>query len=154
KLSLRQAIDFIDEAWEDIKNSEPSESELGGTELDESELGENMLGENELGRSELDKSELEAIEPDIPKVDDIDILIDDLSVDNSPKVQQLIQDIEEYSYLIDQPVITEDIFTDEGIIEIVKHNFEDNKAVEVLKKVIRYQEGLEAEKGFDEDGLK
>ncbi|CAG8555072.1 34452_t:CDS:2, partial [Racocetra persica] len=111
----------------------PSESELGGTELDESELDENMLDENELGRSELDKSELEAIESDIPK------------------------DIEEYSKLIDQPVIIEDILTDEDIIEMVKHDFKDNsevsddnneppppplvtvtEAVKALKKVIRY----------------
>ncbi|CAG8793327.1 17008_t:CDS:1, partial [Cetraspora pellucida] len=51
KLSLKQAIDFINEAWEDVsattinncwkaikilpENSEPSESELGGTELGE-----------------------------------------------------------------------------------------------------------------------
>src|SRR5690349_19436161 len=88
-----------------------------------------MLDENELGRSELDESELEAIEPNIPKIDDIDMLIDDLSVNDSLKVQQLIQDIEEYSYLIDQPVIAEDILTDEGIIEMVKHDFEDNSKV-------------------------
>ncbi|CAG8843434.1 21598_t:CDS:2, partial [Racocetra persica] len=46
--------------------------------------------------------------------------------------------------MIDQPAVTEDILTDEGIIKM---------AIEALEKVIRYQEGLDVEKGFDENGL-
>ncbi|CAG8782703.1 8700_t:CDS:2, partial [Racocetra persica] len=101
--------------------------------------------ENELERSELGKSELEVIKLDISKVNDINILIDDLLVDNSSKVQQLIQDIEKYSYLINQPVITKDILTDKITV---------TEAVEMLKKIIRYQKDLEAEKGSNKNRLK
>ncbi|CAG8629841.1 3807_t:CDS:2, partial [Diversispora eburnea] len=93
----------------------------------------------------------------------INLLLDD---------QQLIQDIEEYTCLINQLTKTEDVLTDEDIIEMVIHEFRnsddesDNKkrspppppitiieVIDVLKKVISYQESLEVEKGFNESKL-
>ncbi|CAG8801788.1 10034_t:CDS:2, partial [Racocetra persica] len=75
----------------------------------------------------------------ISEVDNVDMLLENLSVENNPKVQELISNIKEYTNLIDQPVITKDILTDE--------------AVEALEKVIRYQESLEVRKGFKENEL-
>ncbi|CAG8812748.1 18422_t:CDS:2, partial [Racocetra persica] len=59
-------------------------------------------------------------------------------------VQELINNIEEYTHLIDQPVVNNDVLTDERIIEM---------ATEALKKVIKFQESLKVRKGFDEKEL-
>ncbi|CAG8520346.1 9206_t:CDS:2, partial [Cetraspora pellucida] len=124
------------------ENSETNKSELGETELGESELSETELGKSELSETKLDKSELEVIKPNFFEINNINMLIGDLLANN------------------------------EDIIKIVKHNFKDNsevsddnkllplllvtvtKAVEALKKVIRYQKSLEAKKEFNENRLK
>ncbi|CAG8731287.1 11696_t:CDS:2 [Gigaspora rosea] len=68
------------------------------------------------------------------------ILLEDLSAKTDLGVQELSNNIEEYIQMIDQTAVTEDVLTDE-------------KAVEALEKVIRYQEGLDIGKGFDENVL-
>ncbi|CAG8806733.1 20647_t:CDS:2, partial [Racocetra persica] len=57
---------------------------------------------------------------------------------NNLVVQELSNNIEEYIQMIDQPAMTEDVLIDE-------------KAVEALEKVIRYQEGFNIKKGFDKN---
>ncbi|CAG8837768.1 31551_t:CDS:2, partial [Racocetra persica] len=71
------------------------------------------------------------------------LLLKDLFAKTDLVAQELSNNIEEYIQIIDQPAMTEDILMDKDIIEI---------AVEVLEKVIRYQKGLDIEKGFDENG--
>ncbi|CAG8636549.1 14565_t:CDS:1 [Dentiscutata erythropus] len=104
--------------------------------------------------------------------DDVSLLLEDLSAETSLVIQELSNNIEEYIQMIDQPVTTENILTDEEIIEIVMDEFCDNEtddnddneelppppitimeAIEALKKVIRYQESLDVGKGFNENGL-
>ncbi|CAG8476012.1 11483_t:CDS:2, partial [Scutellospora calospora] len=68
----------------------------------------------------------------------------DLSPETNPIAQELRSNIDEFIYMIDQPTVTEDVLTNEGIIET---------AIEALEKVIRYQESLEAGNRFDENGL-
>ncbi|CAG8712037.1 1835_t:CDS:2, partial [Cetraspora pellucida] len=127
KLTLKKAIDFIAEAWEE-----------SGSEND---------------------------------INNAAILVNDLLVKNNLEAQELINNIEEYTYMIDQSAITEDVLTDEGIIEMVKNEFrkeESNdsdegslppppvtliEAVEALEKIISYQESLEVGKSFNENGL-
>ncbi|CAG8779181.1 1996_t:CDS:2, partial [Cetraspora pellucida] len=88
------------------------------------------------------ENELEDV---ISEVDNVDMLVEDLSIENNPGVQELISNIEEYTHLIDQLVVTEDALTDEGIIKM---------ATKALEKVIKFQESLEVGKGFDEKELK
>ncbi|CAG8773421.1 24597_t:CDS:2 [Dentiscutata erythropus] len=76
--------------------------------------------------------------------DDVSLLLEDLSAETDLVIQELLNNIKEYIQMINQPVTTEDILTDEGIIEI---------AVEALEKVIKYQEGLDVGKGFNENEL-
>ncbi|CAG8787462.1 37966_t:CDS:2 [Gigaspora margarita] len=41
----------------------------------------------------------------------------DFLIENNSGVQQLISNIKEYTYLIDQPVITKDALTNEGLLK-------------------------------------
>jgi len=119
---------------------------------------------------EISGPEVSELEADILEIDDTTMLVNDLSMNTNPVAQQLAQDVEEYICMIDQSIATEDGLTDEGIVEMVKAEFQDNnetdddeppllppvtitEAIEALKKVIRYQESLEMGKGFDEKGL-
>jgi hypothetical protein len=115
------------------------------------------IDELEIDEIEMDESEISEHESE----NEINLLDD----------QQLIQDIEEYTCLINQPAKTEDALTDEGIIEMVIHEFRNSddetdeeelplpspitmmEAIDALKKVISYQESLEVGKGFNENEL-
>ncbi|CAG8701861.1 10241_t:CDS:2, partial [Scutellospora calospora] len=128
KLTLREAINFISDAWDERATRIMPEASEPNEYREEDEQEESML-ENDV----------------ISEVDDVDMLVEDLSVENYSEVQELKSNIEEYAYLIDQLVITEDVLTDEGIIEM---------ATEALEKVIKFQESLEVRKGFNEQELK
>ncbi|CAG8520032.1 3425_t:CDS:1, partial [Diversispora eburnea] len=75
----------------------------------------------EIDKLEMDKFEMNGFEMYEFKISEheseINLLLDD---------QQLIQDIEEYTCLINQPAKTEDVLTDEGIIEMVIHKFHNS----------------------------
>ncbi|CAG8534449.1 11760_t:CDS:2, partial [Cetraspora pellucida] len=83
--------------------------------------------------SEPEENELDnELQDKITNVDDAAMLLEDLSAENNPVIQELSDSIKEYLQMIDQPAMTED-------------------AVGALEKVIRYQESLDDEKGFDEN---
>ncbi|CAG8786634.1 34484_t:CDS:1, partial [Racocetra persica] len=152
KLSLKKAIDFISDAWEDV--SETTIRNCWRTTKIMAEVSE-MEGE-------LEKEPQE----ETTKINDAATIVDDLSAAaTNPMTQELKDNIEEYIYMIDQPTTTEDLLTDEGIIEMVIDKFrkdddddEDDKepppppinmteAIEALEKVIRYQESLDVRHG-------
>ncbi|CAG8749012.1 16267_t:CDS:2, partial [Gigaspora rosea] len=97
----------------------------------------------EISGSEESESDNE-FQDETTNVDDATMLLEDLSAETNPTVQELTDNIEEYIQMIDEPAATEDVLTDEGIIEM---------AAEALEKVIRYQESLDVGNGFDENGL-
>ncbi|CAG8767580.1 10447_t:CDS:1 [Dentiscutata erythropus] len=150
---MREAINFIAEAWEDISD----------TTIKNCWRTTRIMPEiDELEMSEQEESESEN------EIDDTAALINDFS---NPEAQQLVHNIEEYAYIIDQPARTEDVLTDNIIIKMAINEFRDDdktdddegsppppitvtEAVEALEKVISYQESLEVGKGFDENGLK
>ncbi|CAG8823433.1 24529_t:CDS:2, partial [Gigaspora margarita] len=82
--------------------------------------------------------------------DNVAILLEDLLAETDLGVQELSNNIEEYIQMIDQTVVTEDVLTDE---ELPPLPITITEAVEVLEKVIRYQEGLDVGKGFNKNGL-
>ncbi|CAG8681707.1 23570_t:CDS:2, partial [Gigaspora rosea] len=53
-------------------------------------------------------------------VNDAIMLLEDLSAETNPIVQELSDNIEEYIEMIDQPAATEDVLTDEGVRESYK----------------------------------
>ncbi|CAG8755996.1 13010_t:CDS:2, partial [Gigaspora rosea] len=128
KLTIRKAIDFISDAWEEV--SETTIRNCWKTTRIMSEMNEPEESESD------DEPEYE-----IPEVNDVAMLACDLSHETNPAAQELESNINEYIYMIDQPTVTEDILTDDGIIEA---------AIEALEKVIRYQESLDVGIGFDE----
>ncbi|CAG8684232.1 5388_t:CDS:1, partial [Cetraspora pellucida] len=102
-----------------------------------------------------DESEHETI-----KINDTITLVSDLSSETNLIAQKLRSNVNEFIYMIDQPTVTEDILTDEGIIEIVLNEFceeeKDNnellllpititEAIKALEKIIKYQKSLKAE---------
>ncbi|CAG8489543.1 1906_t:CDS:2 [Cetraspora pellucida] len=123
---------------------------------------------NELEISKIEISEESELENDI---NDAATLVNNLSVENNLRAQELINNIEEYTYMIDQLAIIENVLTDEGIIEMVKNKFCEEKsddsdeeslpppsvtlieAVKALEKIISYQESLKIRKDFNENGL-
>ncbi|CAG8777227.1 8616_t:CDS:1, partial [Gigaspora margarita] len=132
----------------------------------------NEYREKEDRQESSQENELEDV---ISEVDDnVDMLVEDFSIENNPGVQELIDNIEEYIHLIDQLVVTEDALMDKGIIEMVNYEFhnDDNKTdnnnndelspppitttetTEALEKVIKFQESLVVRKGFNEKELK
>ncbi|CAG8836789.1 20378_t:CDS:1, partial [Racocetra persica] len=105
KLSLKEAIYFISNAWDEvsettIKNCWRATKIMPG--ISESE-------ENESDNEFQDKT---------TDVDDATMLLEDLSAETNPTVQELMDNIEEYIQMIDQPAATEYVLTDEGIIEM------------------------------------
>ncbi|CAG8535175.1 25913_t:CDS:1 [Dentiscutata erythropus] len=104
---------------------------------------------------------------------DINMLIEDHTIESNQEVHKLISNIKEYTNLINQLAITEDVLIDIGIIKMVNYNFdkeaektEDNdeedpllslititEATKALEKVIRYQKSLEVRKEFKENKL-
>ncbi|CAG8642568.1 9742_t:CDS:2, partial [Cetraspora pellucida] len=79
-----------------------------------------------------------------PEINDVAMIIGDLSPETNPATQELEDNIEEYLHMIDQPTATEDLLTDEVTI---------TEAIEALEKVISYQESLDVGNGFDENEL-
>lgn len=109
-------------------------------------------------------------------INDAAMLLGNLSAETNPMVQELESNIEEYIRMIDQLTITEDVLTDEGIIEMVLDEFHEEEedddyydddddddpppppititeAIEALEKVIRFQESLDIGNRFDENKL-
>ncbi|CAG8787351.1 18803_t:CDS:1, partial [Racocetra persica] len=71
-------------------------------------------------------------------IDDTTILLKDLSAKTNLTIQELTDNIEEYIQIINQLAVTEDILTDEDIIEMIIDEFckdktnDDNKNDEEL----------------------
>ncbi|CAG8589096.1 22864_t:CDS:1, partial [Racocetra persica] len=139
----KKAIDFISDAWEDV--SETTISNCWRTTKIMAKVSEM--------KDELEEEPQEKT----TEINDAATIVDDLSAaTTNPTTQKLKDNIEEYIYMIDQPTATEDLLTDKGIIEMVIDKFreDDNdneydeelppppinmtKAIEALKKVIRY----------------
>ncbi|CAG8831035.1 33445_t:CDS:1, partial [Racocetra persica] len=149
----KKVIDFISDAWEDV--SETTIRNCWRTTKIMAKVSE-MEGE-------LEKEPQE----ETTEINDAAMIVDDLSAAaTNPMTQELKDNIEEYIYMIDQPTTTEDLLTNEYIIEMVIDEFyEDNEddkepppppitmieAIEALEKVIRYQESLDVRHGFDEN---
>ncbi|CAG8694917.1 17160_t:CDS:2, partial [Gigaspora rosea] len=119
---LKEAINFISDAWDDVSDTTIKNC-WKATKIvpDTSEL--NKYREKEDRQKSRPENELEDV---IFKVDDVDMLVEDFSIENNLGVRELISNIEEYTHLIDQLVITEDVLTDEEIIEIVNYEFRDD----------------------------
>ncbi|CAG8522982.1 4519_t:CDS:2 [Racocetra persica] len=109
------------------------------------EASESNEYREEEGSQEESRPENE-LEDVISEVDDIDMLVEDLSIENNPEVQELISNIKKYTHLIDQPVMIEDALTDKRIIEMINY--------ESIRKIIKFQESLKVRKGFDKKELK
>ncbi|CAG8810093.1 28125_t:CDS:2, partial [Racocetra persica] len=117
KLMLREAINFISDTWDDV-NDITIKNCWKTTRIMPKASESNEYKEEE---------------------------VEDLLIENNSEVQELINNIEKYTHLIDQPVITEDALTDKEIIEM---------ATETLEKVKKFQESFKVGKGFNEKELK
>ncbi|CAG8536947.1 11591_t:CDS:2, partial [Cetraspora pellucida] len=98
-------IYFISDSWDEvsetiIKNCWRATKIM--SEISESE-------ENELNNE---------FQDEITDVDDATMLLKDLSAETNPTVQELTDNFEKYIQIIDQPAVTEDVLTNEGIIKI------------------------------------
>ncbi|CAG8513830.1 16203_t:CDS:2 [Dentiscutata erythropus] len=90
---------------------------------------------------ELEESESDdEPEYEIPEINNATMLVSDLLYETNLAAQELESNINEYIDMIDQPTMTEDILTDDVTMA---------EAIEVLEKVIRYQESLDFGIGFD-----
>ncbi|CAG8513380.1 6708_t:CDS:2, partial [Gigaspora rosea] len=147
KLTIRQAIDFILDAW-----SEVSDTTIRNCWKATRIMPELEKNEQEESRTKNEQESRPENEPEnvISEDDDVDMLVEDFSNENNPRVRELISNIEEYTNLIDQPAVTEDALTDK---DPPPSPPTITKATEALEKVIRYQESLEVIKGFKENEL-
>ncbi|CAG8808238.1 2962_t:CDS:2, partial [Gigaspora margarita] len=75
-------------------------------------------GSEKVPEEDLKKRPENELEDVISEIDDIDMLAEDFLIKNNPGVQELISNIEEYTHLIDQLVITKNVLTDERIVEM------------------------------------
>ncbi|CAG8739211.1 14932_t:CDS:1 [Dentiscutata erythropus] len=104
-------------------------------ESEEDRLEESLLEESRLEESEIRESGPEnELQDEASEEEDVVILINDLPIENIPEAQELINNIEEYANLINQPVETEDILTDEGIVKMVNYEFCDDDKTDDKEK--------------------
>ncbi|CAG8805499.1 26158_t:CDS:2, partial [Racocetra persica] len=133
KLTLREAINFIFDMWNDVNDITIKNCWKATKIMPKASKSSKYKEEEDSQEESRPENELEYV---ISKT---------FLIENNLGVQELINNIEKYTHLIDQLVVTEDALTDKGIIEM---------ATEALKKVIKFQESLEVRKGFDEKELK
>ncbi|CAG8461250.1 19218_t:CDS:2 [Dentiscutata erythropus] len=95
KLSLKQAINFISNAWGEIGENTIKNC-WGATKI--------MPETSEPDENELDNE----FQDETTNVDDATKLLEDLLAETNPTVQELLDNIEEYIEIIDQPAVTED----------------------------------------------